>query len=326
VLKKAQQTIDSRVFAFNIKNTDFCNKENIDSLTNFIKLNSNSNEPILGSLYYKNIQELVQPNQLLNLEVILQFFCYLNTEAKKKNSKTIYYYYKPVFDDMKGDICFEDEKNLLEYECIYFVYYSLDFMDYALIHVEYRTGQISIHYPLTTNFKFNVTLGNSMNYIAKQINKVENKNCIRLTNFVSYVGNNVPQTDQKNCGLFICIMAFHNLNTKKENNNQIYFNYFRLKILFAFIELLDDKSTYESLRTPLEFNDCNEEELCINDNNTNNITNVSKCNQDSQISTLSKEKKKLKIMSIIIVIIMISIMKIFFRLKLKILSLKTKNV
>jgi hypothetical protein len=108
---------------------------------------------------------------------------------------------------MKRDICFEDEKNLLEYECIYFVYYSLDFMDYALIHVEYRTAQISIHYPLTTNFKSNVTLGNSMNYIAEQINKVENKKRILLTNFFSYVGYNVPQTKQKNCGLFICIMA-----------------------------------------------------------------------------------------------------------------------
>jgi hypothetical protein len=67
-------------------------------------------------------------------------------------------------------------------------------------------------------------------------------------------------------------MAFHKLNVIQEYEKSNYLNYFRSKILFAFLKLLDDEAEYKNLRQPLKFDDC-DNLLTNKDKNSNGNKN-----------------------------------------------------
>jgi hypothetical protein len=74
-------------------------------------------------------------------------------------------------------------------------------------------------------------------------------------------------------------MAFrHKLNLKQEYAKLNYLNYFRSKILFAFLKLLDDEEEYKNFRQPLKFDDCDDllinKDLYSNKNENNNDNNI----------------------------------------------------
>jgi hypothetical protein len=162
---------------------------------------------------------------------------------------------------MSGDICFEDEKILLEFQYILFLFYYDISSHYCLIVVELCNKVVCFYDSYFIKIHNESYFQKAMHYICKQINVAQRRNSLEVTVFKDVLFNSsFPCSNLDDCGLYVCIAAFLFLSAEDCNcisgvmkrllppdESDKYLNYFRLKMLFTFIKDLDINITGSEL-------------------------------------------------------------------------------
>jgi hypothetical protein len=182
----------------------------------YANLSSSEKKIILGDLSYDNILDELHLNSNIPLRTntILQYFCYLNNEANKNNSKKIYFYCEPISIRNKLEYTKNFKDDLLQFNCVNFLYIDRS-CQFCLLYVDFDNEEIALQRVVEYDEDCENKIENEeiMNYVADYINILQEKTHKEKTNFdltddiTDILFKNAPASDIENFGLCVCIMA-----------------------------------------------------------------------------------------------------------------------